>query len=203
VTVPYARLSAVYFAYFAFGMAMFAIARRTAGRQLRLFAPAAFVVGAFSLIYHASYTFFFQFFDFVGMFVFCFLPITLNAVRLGQVSPGRQLGLYGAGVVGSSALVPIGYFAGFPIQALVFVLIVVIIGQEIAIRRVAPAADYRWYAIALGLIAAAAVFSALDVTRVFCDPDDHWLQGHAIWHGLTAAALFALFQFYRGVLEAE
>jgi hypothetical protein len=34
---------------------------------------------------HASYTFFFQFFDFVGMFIFCFVMIVLNWQRMGRL----------------------------------------------------------------------------------------------------------------------
>ena len=112
--------------------------------------------------------------------------------------------VYLAGVIGMSALVPVGFYLGFPIQALVFFLIVALLWQEFTIhRRSHDATDYRWFAAALALIAAAAVFSALDVTRAWCDPADHWLQGHAVWHVLSAAALLALFHFYRGVLERE
>lgn len=193
-------------AYFGFAMTMALLARRPSSRQgapeLRLFAPASFVSGAFSLIYHASYTFLLQFFDFVGMFVFLFVPITLNAIRLGQISSERQVRFYIIAVVTMSGLVPIGYFSGFPIQAIVFVLIIALIGQEVLIhRRGIASPDYRFYFAAIGLISAAAVFSALDVSRIFCDPDNHWLQGHAIWHVLSAASVFALFLFYREVFS--
>jgi len=189
-------------AYFGFAIYMVSLARRHRAPQLRMFAPASFAVGAFSLIYHASYTFLFQFFDFVGMFAFCFVPITLNAIRLDQIPTEMRVRFYLIGVISMSALVPIGYFASFPIQALVFVLILVIVGQEVAIhRRRSPSADLRWFLIALALIAAAAVCSALDLSRTWCDPDNHWIQGHAAWHVLSAAALFALFQFYRGVFD--
>ncbi len=190
------------FAYFAFAIGMISIARRHGSPELRLFAPAALLTGVFSLLYHASYTFLFQFFDFVGMFVFCFVPITLNAIRLDQISATRRLRFYSIGVVAMSALVPLGYFASLPIQALVLVLIIVIIGQEAAIhRRGATSPDYHWYLIALALITGAAICSALDLSRTFCDPNNHWIQGHAAWHILSAAALFALFQFYRGVFS--
>ena len=189
-------------AYFAFAMSMVLLSSRHGARELRLFGPASFVSGAFSLIYHASYTFLFQFFDFVGMFVFLFVPITLNAIRLGQISSERQVWFYIISVVAMSGLVPLGYFSGFPIQAIVFVLILALIGQEVAInRRGIESPDYRYYGVAIGLISAAAVFSALDVSRVFCDPDNHWIQGHAIWHVLSAASVFALFLFYREVFS--
>ena len=37
------------------------------------------------------------------------------------------------------------------------------------------------------------------MTRIWCDPADHWLQGHAAWHVLSAAALAALYRFYEGL----
>lgn len=190
-------------AYIVFGVAMIVSLRRrpATGRPLGLglFGPASIAVGIFSGVYHASYTYFFQFFDFLGMFVFCFTVITANALRLGWVA--RPWLFYSGGVAGFSALVPLVGETRFPIQGLVGILIVAIVGQEIAIARRrppgAPAPAYALFALALGLMAAAAAFSLADVTRAWCDPADHWLQGHALWHGLSAAALFALFHFYR------
>ena len=96
-----------------------------------------------------------------------------------------------------SALVVVAFEVGFPIQALVLLLILTMLGQELVLRRRAtPAADYRPYLAALALLSAAGVCSALDVTRVWCDPTNHWLQGHAVWHVLSAFSLFALYHFY-------
>ena len=52
-----------------------------------------------------------------------------------------------------------------------------------------------WWALALSAVGAA--FSAADVTRLFCDPQDHFFQGHAIWHVLTAASFYALFRHHQ------
>lgn len=183
-------------AYLVFGLWMWALARRSGRPELRLFGPASIAVGLFSGVYHASYTWFLQFFDFVGMFLFCFLVITLNALRLGWIAPRQRLPFYLAGTLLFSALVPIAFHAGFPIQALVLVLILTMVGQEAGLRGRSPGADYRPYFAALALIGAAALCSALDVTRVWCDPENHWLQGHALWHLLSAASLLALYHFY-------
>jgi hypothetical protein len=186
-------------AYLVFGVAMWRIARASGRPDLRLFAPASVAVGIFSGVYHASYTWMLQFLDFVGMFVFCFVVVTRNALRLGWIGERRQTAFYLAGVAATSAAVPPLFEIGFPIQALVVVLVAVIIGQEIALRSRTARADYRpWFA-ALALLGAGAVCSILDVTRVWCDPADHFLQGHAAWHVLSAASLFALFRFYQGL----
>lgn len=65
-------------------------------------------------------------------------------------------------------------------------------------RRPAGAAPVRYGAfyLALALLAAA---SLANLTRVWCDPQDHWLQGHAVWHVPTAASLYVLYFFYAGL----
>lgn len=187
-------------AYVVLGVWMWHLARRSGRPELRLFGPASVAVGVFSGIYHASYTFFFQFFDFVGMFLFCFVVITLNAERLGWIGARRRTAACLGGVAALSALVPLGFQIGFPIQALVFFLILGMVAQEWALRtRVAAGTRYGAYWLALGLIGAGAVCSALDLSRAWCDPDDHWIQGHAAWHLLSAASLPALYHFYAGL----
>jgi hypothetical protein len=53
----------------------------------------------------------------------------------------------------------------------------------------------------MAALAAGGVFSALDVTRTWCDPHS-LLQGHAIWHVLSAICLGFAFLHYRQ-LEAD
>jgi hypothetical protein len=190
-------------AYVVLGLWMMQESRRHAGSggpNLAVFGPASILVGVFSGIYHASYTYFLQFFDFVGMFVFCFTVISENAVRLAWVGPARKIPFFVVGVVLFSALVPLLTELGVAIQPLVAVLIALGLGQELALCRRARESGrpiaYQSYWVGLGFLAAGGVCSLLDVTRVWCDPTNHWLQGHATWHILTAIALFAFFRFY-------
>ena len=60
-----------------------------------------------------------------------------------------------------------------------------------------PGETRGWFAVALALISAGAVFSLLDVTRTWCDPTHPVLQGHAIWHVLSALSLGAAFLHFR------
>ncbi|MBM4383677.1 MAG: ceramidase domain-containing protein [Deltaproteobacteria bacterium] len=183
-------------AYLLGALAMWRLARTSSSGDLAHFAPASLAVGAFSFAYHASYTWLLQFFDFVGMFVFCFLVLARNAVRLGWIAPQRERAAWLAGTVAASACVPPLFYAGVPIQATVFVLILGSVAQELALfRRRDASASYASYWAALALLAAASAFSLADVTRAWCDPES-WLQGHALWHVLSAAALVSLQRFY-------
>ncbi|MFQ5514042.1 MAG: ceramidase domain-containing protein [Myxococcota bacterium] len=185
-------------AYLLLGLVMWRQARRRPGSPVALFAPASLFLGLASGVYHASYTFFFQFFDFVGMFVFCFLILGMNARRLGWIAEPRLATAIGVGVVISSAALPLLFRAGIPIQLMVVILIGIALAQETVLwRRCRERGAYRLYAVAVGLLAAGALCSALDLSRVLCDPSNHWLQGHAVWHVLTAGSLYGFFLFYR------
>jgi hypothetical protein len=186
-------------AYLLGALAIWRIARRSGRADLAHFAPACAAVGLASFAYHASYTWLLQFFDFVGMFLFVFLVIARNAVRLGWAAPARERALWLGGAFAASACVPPLFHAGFPIQATVLVGILLSVGQELALFRRATAVELGGYASywgALAAIAAAAAFSLADVTRAWCDPDDPWRQGHAFWHVLSATALVLLTRFY-------
>jgi len=178
------------------GLWMWHVARRSGRRDLARFGPASVAIGVFSFAYHASYTFALQFFDFVAMFLFCFTVLARNAVRLGWITPARETRFFAFGVLALSGLVPPLFYAGFPIQALVGVAIAVGLAQEWRLRlRDGPNRAYRIHLAGLALLGGAAIASLLDVTRIACDPQS-WLQGHAVWHVLSALALAALFRFY-------
>ena len=49
---------------------------------------------------------------------------------------------------------------------------------------------------AVVLLAMASVCSLLDVSGTICDPANHFLQGHAIWHALSALAILHAFEYY-------
>lgn len=182
--------------YLLLGLWMWRAARRSGRRDLARFGPAGVAVGVFSFAYHASYTFALQFFDFVAMFLFSFTVLARNAVRLGWIAPSRETRFFLAGVTLFSALVPPLFAVGFPIQALVALLIAVALAQEWRLYgRDGPSPAYRIYRGGLALLGAASVASLADVTRVACDPAS-WLQGHAVWHLLSALALAAFFRFY-------
>ncbi len=40
----------------------------------------------------------------------------------------------------------------------------------------------------------AGIFLLLDLTRSWCDPENHLINGHAVWHLLSAAAIYTLYR---------
>ena len=183
-------------AYVAVGGALWLLARRSPSPHLRFFAPAALLVGLASGIYHASYTFVLQILDFFGMYVFCHLLLTLNLRRLGALDAGSWWPRYWQLVGGTTVLTVALDFQDVPIQGIVFVLIVAVVASELWLWRRDPRVRLGFFGLAVGLVTAGAGFSLLDVTRTWCDPTHPFLQGHAIWHVLSALCLLAAYLHY-------
>ncbi|WNG58088.1 ceramidase [Archangium gephyra] len=177
--------------------------RVTGSRAMGHFAWTTLLVGALSFAFHATNNFASQLLDFVGMYVLAFLLVALNLHRLGWL-PRERVGAVHTGLtVGCTLLVPVMRLAGVPYQLVVLGAVLVIVGTEVRLsRRKEPHESYRDFWLAVGLMAAAAACSVADVTRVWCDPDNHWMQGHATWHVLSALALLFTARHHAG-LEAQ
>ncbi len=165
---------------------------------MRWFAPLAALRGACSFVYHASNVWLTQVFDFLGMYLFCCLLLGLNVVRLGWLTERALPRVYVGTALGLTVLTAGIVRVGAPIQGIVFVLIVAtVITEGLCRRRARERYGLGGFFAALGLMAAAIVCSLLDVTRVWCDPADHFLQGHAAWHVLSALSLLPAYVHYR------
>lgn len=192
-------------AYVVAGLALLWLGARRGERTLRVFGAAQIAVGLCSLVYHMSFSGVLQVLDFLGMYVFTNLLIGLNLVRLGVLSPRRFVPVYAASVITLTVLTVALRFTPFPIQGIVFVAIVAVVATELR-QRSHAGVDRRLFAAALATLVVAAGFSAADVTGVFCDPNDHVVQGHAIWHVLGAVSLVFAALYYRpipGLWEPE
>ncbi|MFN7135456.1 MAG: ceramidase domain-containing protein, partial [Myxococcales bacterium] len=183
--------------YVGIGIALMLLGARSGNRLMRAFGLAELVVGVSSFVYHASYTFVLQVLDFAAMYVFCALLLIFNLRRLALLGAKQQWRVYAAAVGGLTALTLLFRFLSLPIQPIVAFCVVGMLVTEAMIfaRRTAPI-RYGYFFLSLGLLITGATFSALDASRVFCDPDNHFVQGHAIWHVLTSLSLLASYRFY-------
>jgi hypothetical protein len=171
--------------------------RATRSRAMGRFAWTTLLVGASSFAFHATNNFATQLVDFVGMYVLVFLLVASNLHRVGWLGK-EQVGRVHVGLtVGCTVLLPVLRHVGFPYQLVVAAAVLVIVGTEVRLfRRAGPGGVYRDFWLAVGLMGAAATCAVLDVTRVWCNPENHWLQGHAAWHGLSALALLFAARHY-------
>lgn len=185
-------------AYFA---AAWWVWRRAAGDALqRWFGWSIAVVGATSFVFHATFTAAGQFLDYFGMFVYLMLPLSINVKRLGG---RRWKAFYWTGVAGCAGAVPLFWRLGLGVQYTVAAVAALLLGSEWLLSRRPVKPRYRPLFISAAGTAAAFGVWQLDFHRVLCDPSNHLLQWHALWHVLTAASMPPLVRFYREASALE
>lgn len=165
---------------------------------LRCFGVLACLIGVTSFFYHASNSFLGEFLDIGSMYLFSALILTLNLIRIGILSKNNWGKFYFPLVLGSLFLLlnfkKIGIWM-FGVQVVLF------IGLEIYLffKRKSNGLGkiyYKNYLMALGFFSASYIIWLLDFHKVVCSPQNHFFQGHAVWHFLNAFCFYFLYRFY-------
>ncbi len=162
--------------------------------------PVSVAVGVTSFAFHASYTFAGQVLDYAGMFLLIGWALARGLMRAGLLSEKGALRFWGGLFAASLAALFAFRAAGWGIQTIVLVQALALVALEIRlmlVKRDAPSYASFWW-MQLLLIAAYACWH-LDHADFACAPDNHWLQLHAIWHVVTAAAFIAAWRFHEGI----
>ncbi len=170
-------------------------------RLVRSFGPVAFAMGSFSLVYHASNNYPTQILDFIGMYLYVYLLLVINLRRLGLFSARGERPVFWALVVATTGVTHLMYLVQIPYQLLVLLAVIVILITEGVLYRRGDREryGYRDFVISFVLITGALSASLLDVTRTWCNPENAFLHGHAVWHLGGAVSIFFAFRFYRQI----
>ncbi len=172
--------------------------RRSPHAELRWLGPAMGAMGLLSGVYHASNNYLTQVFDFVGMYLLTFWFLVINLRRNGWIGTVWQQRVFWLLMLAGVAAVHLMYLRGWPYQLLIAAATVAIIVTEFTARRRATERVHLGFFLGgLAWMAVAQAASLADLTRAACDPDNHVLQGHALWHLLSAVALYCTCQHYR------
>ena len=121
---------------------------------------------------------------------------------MNQIGKNTVTRFYIAGVLvctGTFMLVP---FLGLPVQLIVVLLIVTTLAQEWWLQyhvyqqypTMRPKMRHFYRAFVVLFIAFGC--SMADLTRVWCNPHNHSMNGHSMWHILTSIVLYLLFKFH-------
>jgi len=179
-------------AFVVVGLCLFRIIKRRS--VFTLFPVSAVLVGITSFLYHASWTFFFQVFDVSSMFMLSCLLLTFNAWRLGLLTTRRLPWAYAALLGASISAMLIlrgrsgeGLFAG---EVIVYLL------TEAILFKKRPGTRYEFFLWTFATFLIAFIIWNLDVHEIVCDPRNHFLQGHAVWHVLNSFCFYFLYRFY-------
>jgi hypothetical protein len=196
--------------YFAVGIALLLFARRAPkdsherGVRTR-YGIYSIVVGIFSGLYHASHTYAFETLDLSSMLLLGTDMVVTNLRRLGWLRaaplPFAALVLFGGIglVLGTTGHARINVFGAY---------VVVAVGCEallftrrrrglLASGRPGEAwAGYRPFIDSFVLFAVAYAAWIADYTKLVCNPDQHFLTGHGVWHLVNSACFLTLAKFY-------
>jgi hypothetical protein len=165
--------------------------RRTYGV---VYAVAVILIGLGSWFYHASLTFVGQWFDVMGMYLLGTFMVLYCCARLRPLSSrtfALSYVLFNLALALSLIVVP-------ELRRYLFgLLLVATIALEVVIRRRSVTQIRTGFFIAALLIyVLAQLIWTLDLNHIVCDPTG-LLQGHALWHILTATSAGLLYWYYR------
>ncbi|MEM1029673.1 MAG: ceramidase domain-containing protein [Myxococcota bacterium] len=184
--------------YVALGIYMFAGAWRPAQPRLLAVAFAQLAIGVGSFFFHASGTFAGEMVDQFGMFLLSGLILVFAAAQAREWGPTKTVVTYAALVLASTASLLVVRPAGIPLFG---VQLAAGLGWQIRLWKTTDdprvRAAHRLFFVALAIFGTSFAIWITDITGLLCDPDNHFITGHAVWHVLNAISILRLGQFYR------
>lgn len=178
--------------YLVVGVLVLVLAARRGGpRAPGLVALAVFAGSSFM---HASGTFYGALCDVGSMLLFMSWLLMTDLDRwldLGRVK--KAAGFFALMAIGLSLLVVLrkgSHFFG--VEAGAWIVL-----QLVLWRRGLAGANTPTFQLIFAFFAVAWSFWWLDVLRVWCNPDNHAVQGHALWHLLNAPCFLLAWEHYR------
>lgn len=167
-------------------------------KALWAIAVAALLQGPLGFSLHATGTFWGEALDVSGMFLISATLLSFALSRRYSWSAPQLVVRWIAMVAISVAvllLIPSSGIAVFTLQVIAWLAI------DLPAKR--SAESRRWLMWMLGVFAAGFAFWIADKTRFVCDPNNHVINGHAIWHLATSACLALFFEYEASALQPE
>ena len=177
------------------GWLIFRHTRRQGHQNLVPLAYIAVATGLTSAFFHASETRIGAILDFSGIYLGSAYMFAMNTRRLTKWGKWPIVAVYAAFFGVSFALLiadPTLSRKFYALQS--FACCVVLEAVLFFTQKVRP--DYRWFGAFWGSFLLGYGAWLLDVKHLVCDPSNHWISGHAIWHWLDALALYCVYRFY-------
>lgn len=165
-----------------------------------IFPFALLAVGLGSFMYHAGFTFLEQEFDEDSMYLIGSFLLLFSLSKLRKISANQFLISY---IILNLALEILFYFVPV-IRPLLFGILILgtILLEATAFKKKVKNGDLKYLFYGLALFLLAFIFWFFDYTKIICYPNSY-LQGHSIWHILSALAVLMMYLFMESVYKKE
>lgn len=154
------------------------------------------LVGLMSFAYHSSMTFPGEALDLASMYLFSSTLVVLNLLRLGWLSRRFWVPTYSGVNIGSVGLLLTEKEWGIDIFAFQVILFLAL-EALLYVRTRKQGVKYRDVVAGVGIFFLSYGIWLLDYHRIVCSPDNHFLQGHAVWHILNSSVFYFSYRHYR------
>ncbi len=167
-----------------------ALMRVLLGTRLMFFGPTVIIMGLLSFTYHATNNYFTQYLDFFGMFLMMSFILTFNLQRHFTSLLRNFYATYWFMVMANMFLFISFDIFDSPIQKMMLInAIPILILDLYAGYKENTLRHYRFFWLTVLTLILAQGFAIMDITRMYCEPENTWLHGHVIWHLLGAVAM--------------
>lgn len=157
--------------------------------RLKLMAVVCLYTGLASFLYHTTYSFLFQVFDFSAIFLITLPVILWNLQALGQLNEKNTAIQLSIGMLGLFSLFFLLRFMAFPVQLLIGLLMLTFLTTEIVLSfKKIRVQERKFLFIALAFFVAGFYFNFLDLSKKWCQPE-HLIHGHGVWHLMSALGI--------------
>jgi len=167
-----------------------------------VFGTSLVVQSTWSGFFHASLTFFAGGLDVQGNYLILGSALVFNFVRLGWIG---QTGFYIIFIILNIILGILQYYL-VQLSLLMFGIFTgsYILFELIILHCVKLNNTIKSSYLYLGLVIFAIAFTIwnLDGSKIICSPDNHILQGHAIWHLMMAGSFYCIYLYHRSEQHA-
>lgn len=161
--------------------------------RLKVYGPIIFFMGAMSFFYHMSNFYGSQILDFVGMFLFVGWALGMNLIRHKKLK--HLFPFLSIFTIVLTVLMHLMYLKEMKFQLLIFGTAILIVMTEMKRKSF-------WFMLSIGFLIIAFGFSIADAERFWCEPQQHVIHGHALWHVIVSFATFTIYKHYSSLQQS-
>lgn len=137
---------------------------------------------------HASGSFLFGFLDVTSIFIYLGLLATISLLREKVIARTKLYFVWAA--IASTLILFQVILPKLQILTLIILGIFILFSEGRYVWKNQKNIQTMPLFIGIGILALAATCLALDYTKLFCDPENHFFQFHAAWHILAAVGMY-------------